>query len=372
MTQKKDIENTSESANKKPETPTADATEESSKSGGGFVWLLLVAAAIGGGIWAIEQGYVDALLTEQAEPVMTTETKNIAALESSTTPPAPAFEEPAPVAAKDEDISRLLRNQEASRRERAQLRKNLAAVNAEIGALSSSMQSLVKTMESKKNEPATIAVTATPVDNSAVQAMESRLSELAARLDNLQQDYERQSVTHAARLQILQAVGTIEELADQGKPYSDMLPRLQRLAARVKLDTEALDVLAAQSEESTPSLAELIQDFTTNAALALPYSLGAEGQTSWSDALRSNMAHVVSIRRVEVATDDNSDEAHIARAEAELRNGNVDMAITHLEQLSADPQTLFNGWMQEAQRYIAVHEAINQLQSLVIQNEYEE
>lgn len=372
MTQKKDTTNTSESANKKPETPTADATEKSSKSGGGFVWLLLVAAAIGGGIWAIEQGYVDVLLTEQTQPVMTTETKKIAEPESSTTPPSPAFEEPAPVAAKDEDISLLLHNQEASRRERAQLRKNLAAVNAEIGALSSSMQSLVKTMESKQNEPATIAVTAAPVDNSAVQAMETRVSELAARLDSLQQDYERQSVTHAVRLQILQTVGAIEERVEQGKPYADMLPRLQRLAARIKIHPESLDVLAAQSEESVSSLSELIQDFSTNAALALPYSLGAEGEASWSDTLRSNVAHVISIRRIEVATDDNSDEAHIARAEAELRNGNVDMAITHLEQLSADPQTLFNGWMQKAQRYMAVHEAIHQLQSLVIQNEYEE
>lgn len=373
MTQKKDTKITPETAREKPENTPSDAPEESGKSGGGgFIWLVLVAAAIGGGIWAIEQGYVDALLTEPAEPVMTTETKTAVEQHDPITSSSPAFEEPKPVAAKDEDISLLLRNQEVSRRERAQLRKNLSAVNDEIGALSSSMQALVKAMESKKNEPATIAVTAAPVDNSAVQAMESRVNELAARLDALQQDYERQSVAHAVRLQILQVLDAIEEQATQGKPYADALPRLQRLAMRIKLRADALEVLTVQAEESIPSLAELIQDFSNNAALALPYSLNSDGETTWSDDLRSNVAHIISIRRVKVATDDNSDEAHIARAEAELRNGNVDMAVTHLEQLSADPQTLFSGWLQKAQRYMAVHDAIKQLQSIVIQNDYEE
>lgn len=372
MTQKKDAIPASEKSSEHMESAAPDTAEEGGKGGGGFIWLLVVAAAIGGGIWAIEQGYVDTLLQETTDPVMTTETKpetpQGAALQRNT----PTFDEPAPVAAKNEDISQLLRNQEASRKERTQLRENLTVLNAEMTALSESMQALVKSVEARKSEPATIAVTATAVDDTAVTALESRISELAARLDSLQQDYEQQSATHAVRLELLQSLAKVDERVTQGKSYADIMPRIQQLAARLQLRADALDTLTKQADISVSSLSQLIQDFSANAALALPYSINSSDSPTWSETLRSNVAHVISIRKVEVTADDNSDEAHIARAEAELRNGNVEMAITHLEQLSADPQALFSSWLQQAEHYLAMHDAIAELQAIVVQNKHEE
>lgn len=374
MTQKKDTTNPSPKPTEKhPAAPDGKTVRKDVPESGGasvLLWFVPAAVLVGALLWAVERGYLDNLFTGDEEVMFTAakphEARDIERGLSN------GFTEPEPVRASDEEISRLMANQERGRREREQLRRDLSRLQQDMTTLTEAVENALKAQAAMQAEQAgMVQANGATVDESSIREVEQRLAALTERLDGLQSDYNRQSAIYAARMKLLQAVHMVERKLADGESFREDVRLLERLASRADLPRDSISVLRSLADEQTLSRPALLQEFSQTAAVALPFGLRNNDEPSLGDAIRSNLSHIVSIRRVDVAADDNGDEAHIARAEAELRNGNVEMTIVHLEQLSAEPRAIFTGWLQQAKHYHDAHAAIARLKDAIMQNDYE-
>lgn len=351
MTQKHD-----EAKASKDRTKPATSPASGGKGRGRFLWLFVAAALVIGGLWAVDAGHLDRLLNADKETAIAP-------------PPPPSSVSLAEPPRPAPDLSALLADQNAIKRDRDRLRKDVERMEAELASLNQNIKEMmqaIKEQKEKQESQPTISLIAQPADSGETSRLQEQVSQLSARLDRLQQDYARQNTTNATRLHLMQTLDNINRKATAGESFAGDMPRLQRLAAQLRLESDALAILQSHAQEGVASLPALLLSFNETAQLALPYALNGKEAPRLSDTLRGNLAHIVSIRRVEVEADDDSDEAHLARAEGELRSGNVEMALAHLEQLSAQPRHLYTAWREQAQGHLDVHSGIDSLKAAVL------
>lgn len=201
------------------------------------------------------------------------------------------------------------------------------------------------------------------------QALLTTVQTLNNRLDTLQTAYEEQSGISRTRLTVLRVIDRLRDKLDSGAAYEDEIKELNKLLQEGEEDAiprAALHTLEENAKNGIATLATLIDDFEEVSSLAVPVSLLSEKEPTFTDTLRAKLGHLISIRKTDVDSNDDTDEANIARAEAELRVGNVDMAITHLLQLSQEPKQLFKKWIKEANAHLAAHGAVADIQSLAL------
>lgn len=334
MTEKKDTATP-------PITQASPASIKQPASSGmrGLYWFLGTLAAVGIGVWAIQQGYISLPGEEISAPV-------------SAAPPR-------------EDTSL------------ADLQNAFEASNRSVQALQSQVRRLEERVQTLSNAQATpqpaAAQAALPpaVDNSAIAKLEASLTDLNGKLETLQTNYKKQHSVNTARLEAMQVADEIEDDLRTGEAYEQPFQKLRALAEPANMPESPLRTLGAYASKGVSPLSTLIEGFEEAARLAVPISLSAASNPSTADKMRTRLAHIVTIRKIEVDEEDNSDEAQIARAEAELRVGNVDMALTHLEQLSADPKVIFAAWREQANAYLDAREALIQVKAAAMHGEGE-
>lgn len=200
--------------------------------------------------------------------------------------------------------------------------------------------------------------------------LNATVESLNARLDTLQKAYEEQSGISRARLETIQLAGRIQDKLESGESYEEEMTELTAMLGKEQHAIPRAAVLTLQetAKAGVPTLAALINDFAETSSMAVPVSLLNDGNASFADSLRARFGHLITIRKTDVDGDDDSDEANIARAEAELRAGNVDMAITHLEQLSDDTKQLFAAWLKQANSYLDSRNALDDLKNLALES----
>jgi len=357
-------------------TPAEDASEAVEvKRHSPIKWVLAFIVLASAGIWAIDQGYLDRLLSSSPEEEETAyeaeytpdpvEESDITVAQEQEAPAKP--QEPVTTVYSDStELDSMLQSQAASQREQAQMRRELDAMKRSVSSLNKNIKELTQALEKKQQEPTTIAVSTTNTDS--LVRLESRISELTTRLDNLQQSYNQQSMQYGKRLEMTRKLDSVAEKVSQGASYRDDMPELHKLAVELNMGGEAITSLQSQAIEGVPTLATLMQTFDEVTKLAIPYTLDAQESTSTADRIRSRIAHVVSIRKTDVSAEDNSDEAHIARAERELQDGNVDMAMTHIQQLPEDTQQFYFAWQQSASAYLDAQNAIHKLRASLLRD----
>lgn len=361
--------------------PADDITEvDEVKRHSPIKWVLGFIVLASAGIWAIDQGYLDRLLApsspqEEAADEAEYQPQSIEDTTLDVTQEEPqALEETTPaepvadveVVAASTELDSMLQSQAAAQREQAQMRRELDTMKRSVSSLNQNIKQLTEALEKKQQEPTTIAVSTTNTDS--LVRLESRISELATRLDALQQSYDQQSMQYGKRLDMTRKLDSVAEKVAQGVSYRDDMPELQTLALELDMGGDAITSLQSQSSEGVPTLAQLMQTFDEVTKLAIPFTLDTQQNTSAADRLRSRIAHVVSIRKTDVSAEDNSDEAHIARAERELQAGNVDMAMTHIQQLPEETQQFYFAWQQSASAYLDAQNAINKLRAALLRD----
>lgn len=367
-----------------PTTTADDATEaDEVKHHSPIKWVLGFIVLASAGIWAIDQGYLDRLLsadapqedesayeaeylpqsTEDTSAEIADEEPQFATQETTlATPVEPAAEN----GAESAELEAMLQSQAAAKREQAQIRREMEAIKRTVSSLNKNIKDLTESIEKKQQEPTTIAVSTTNTDS--LVRLENRISELTSRLDALQQSYDQQSMQYGKRLEMTRKLDDVADKVAQGAAFRDDMPELQKLALELDMGGEAITNLQSQASDGVPTLAELMQTFDEVTKLAIPFTLDSQQNTSTADRLRSRIAHVVSIRKTDVSAEDNSDEAHIARAERELQAGNVDMAMTHIQQLPEETQQFYFAWQQSASAYLDAQNAINKLRAALLRD----
>lgn len=364
MTQKNSTpkETTETTANSAESSTSMDALEMEKKGWGGFIWFLLAAILIGLGIFAIDKGYLDRLLNTAEDAPMTRQTKTFQPkpARSDSEDNTAASRNSAP----DEELSVLVSNQRKSEQERQQIKRRVNALQQQMDEVNNNIKELAQAVASLKENSSSRA-NAQAISGAEVAALEAQISALTVQIANLQDNQAQSHHQYSGRLQLLQLLDSIANKAETGESFTKEAAELESLTAQLNMEGDAQQILAEHAAEGVRPLSKLINDFGEATKLALPYSLNTKETKSLGDKLRGSLAHIVTIRKTDVESEDNSDEAHIARAEAELRAGNVQMALTHLEQLSLETRKFFFAWSEQAHGYLDTQRALEQLKSAI-------
>lgn len=322
-------------------------THAKSRGGKGLFWLVVVGGTFIGGIWALESGFLDTLLQTEEELAQPAETVQ-----------KPAAPKPS---ASNSEILQL-------RQEQKRTQKLLETQRRELRHLDERMQQLVQQVEALAKTPASAMQGPAAIQNGeAAVAVQSGLLQLEQRLESLQANYKGSTRRYAARLELAQLADELDDRLREGLAYEDHMPRLRKLARESGMDIPALDTLAPYASEGAPTLASLLDRFDEMLELALPVSLSTKEATGFGETLRQRLSHIITIRRVDIEPTDDSDEAHLTRVGNELQMGNVELALTHLQQTSGKVYDLFVPWRQQAKTYLAVQDAIRQLKNTALQ-----
>lgn len=170
--------------------------------------------------------------------------------------------------------------------------------------------------------------------NAAFAQLESTREEAAA--------IEEAALLAARNAKARAALAEIRSALDTGAPMANALTELSEV-----LDAPTPDALAAVAE-GVPTLAKLQGDFPPAARQALSdaRSEGASGETT--GAFGSFLREQLNVRSVAPRDGDDAD-AILSRAEAALKEGQLDTAIAEVSALPDVAAGPLSGWVQQAQ-----------------------
>jgi hypothetical protein len=241
--------------------------------------------------------------------------------------------------------------------------QRIEAVSGEIAALRDEIQAVRRDAAQAVAPERLDALSGRIEENAAeLRAMQgdlSRLVDLPKRVQDLGSTIEAASgqTQHTA---LILASGQLEAALDSGQPYASQLGAVRRLAA----DDADLSALLAQLEEhadeGTPSMAELRIRFA-DTALAIAQAAQSDADGDWADRAWARLRSLVTVRPVGGDVAGESAEAHVARAEARLNEGDLASAIGELEGLEGAAAEAAAPWLAGARARLSADQAIERL-----------
>ncbi|CTQ49679.1 COG4223 family protein [Jannaschia donghaensis] len=298
-----------------PTSPTTSAPEEPTRSGAGFVPLLL------GGVLAGAIGFIIATLMagnpEETTSFDPTRLESLAAevdaLKAADAPNVDLSGVEAAQAALSERLDALAARVDAIGTDAngqqagadgpavADLQSRIAALGDELATLRDDLTARVTTVEDGLAEANSLAV-----------SVESEAEALAR---------------EAARNQVRLAL-------QSGAPYAEPLS---------VLGGDAPEALAASAETGVPSQADLMSNFPDLSRDALRAARASEPAAG----VGSLFQNAFNPRSLQPREGDDPD-AVLSRAEAAVRNGDLDAALTEIEALPDDARAVLDDWIQRA------------------------
>lgn len=350
--------------------PAADPAPAEPRRGPGFVPLLLggvVAAGLGYGAAYMglspsgeDTGTADALATIQATldqqgDTLTALTARATALEEglAALPPAP---EPADLAPVTDELTALgaridtMSGQISGLTDRVAYLETLplgaggeggdnsAAMAAAVAQLQAQLQAQTESLAAQQAENAALAEEIRAMAAAAEDSIAAAEARAEARVG---------SVTAQA------ALGQLRIAAATGAPFAGALADVTG-----GTDVAVPEALAAAAETGMPTLEELQATFPAAARAALPAALR---ETAGDGAMNRFTAFVqsqVGGRSLEPREGDDPD-AVLSRAEAALRDGDLEGAVSELAALPDDAQAEMAGWVASAEARIGALAALD-------------
>ena len=193
----------------------------------------------------------------------------------------------------------------------------------------------------------------------AMQGELSRLVELPKRVQDLAGAIEAAS-GQTQRTAFVLASGQLEAALDSGQPYASELGAVRRLAAEDPQLPALLEKLDEHSDEGIPGMAELRLRFD-DVALAAAQAAQSEIEGDWMDRAWARLRSLVTVRPVGGDVAGDSPEAHLARAEARLDEGDLAGAVSELEALEGPAAEAAAPWLAGARARVAADQAIEAL-----------
>ncbi|WP_116086084.1 COG4223 family protein [Tropicimonas sp. IMCC34011] len=213
-----------------------------------------------------------------------------------------------------------------------------------------------------------------PVDSSDDEEIEAALSAYRAEVARLREDVAAQSQEMQRQLEEASAnaeaasraeaaagraalLSQIRDTLDTGAPYDDLLS---------ELDTTPPEALAAAAPEGVATLAELQDRFPEHARSALAASANA-GDIGEGNALTRFARSQLGARSIAPREGDDPD-AILSRAEAALRSGDLEEAVTEVQSLSEVPAEEMQPWTDAATERADAIAALEDMSSAETEN----
>jgi hypothetical protein len=194
------------------------------------------------------------------------------------------------------------------------------------------------------------------------QSLHGDLQDLQGRLAALQ----NRAVSAADRRQLAAALALIttqiETAIDRAQPYQAPLHSLQALAGRDQVVQQAAAELAPSAASGVPTLAELRQAFVPVAGEIVQRAQAPEGG-GLLDQAASNLMRLVTVRPVGAKVEGDDAAARVARAEADLGQGDLAGAVAELQALKGPAAEAAADWLAKAEPRLRASEATARLQA---------
>ncbi|MGA7544625.1 MAG: mitofilin family membrane protein [Methyloceanibacter sp.] len=255
-----------------------------------------------------------------------------------------------------------------------------AAVNAEIGAAEQRLQAKIDAAlgEGRAADTAALgtverevadlkarieafAATTTFPDASSLQGdltgLTDRIGKLEAALPGLAVAIDK-GATQAKGAAVALAFGNLRDAVASGHPYAVELSMLRALAP----GEGALEALASHADAGIPTLADLTRSFQT----ASDAALGAEAAPADASILGSLLGSarsLVKVRHVDATATGDAPGAILARAAAQLKQGELALVVKEVEGLAPPPREAFAPWLDQARTRLAAADTLNRLEA---------
>ena len=191
-----------------------------------------------------------------------------------------------------------------------------------------------------------------------VTALDQRIAKLESAMPGLTSTVDRSAAT-AKSGALAMAFANLNEAVSAGRPYAAELAAVQPLLP----DAASVDDLATHATAGIPTLPELTQDFIALAEKAAPPP-AAGG--SFVDSVIASAKSAITIRRIDATATGNAPDAVMARAEDDLKQGELDDAVTEVDSLPPDVRDAFAGWLEKAHARLDADETLAKLQGAVL------
>jgi hypothetical protein len=245
-----------------------------------------------------------------------------------------------------------------------ELAQRLDAVTGDLAAAKEQLQALQRESAQSAAAPERLSALSDRIEENAAElrAMQgelSRLVELPKQVQNLAGAIEAAS-GQTQKTAFVLASGQLEAALDSGQPYVSELGAVRRLAAEDPELPALLAKLEEHADEGIPGMAELRLRFEDMALAAVQASQSAvEGD--WMDRAWARLRSLVTVRPVGGDVAGDSAEAHLARAEARLGEGDLAAAVAEVEALEGPAAEPAAPWLAGARARAAADEAIEAL-----------
>lgn len=221
------------------------------------------------------------------------------------------------------------------------------AADPRVGALTDQAQHLAGEVDRLNGETQALRRAIPP---------EGTILRLAERAESAERQAHDIASQHASAQALLLVVGQLREAVDRGDPYPGELQAARRVAAPD--EAAALDALAPNAAGGIPRKDALVHQFPELANDILRASVLPPDGNFWQRAL-ARLSTLISIRRVD--GQGNGTAAVVARAESQVRAGDLAKAARELSNLQDAPRQVAEPWIQAATARTTADRALSDL-----------
>jgi hypothetical protein len=251
---------------------------------------------------------------------------------------------------------------EAEQRLQAKIDAALAGGEAVNASTIQDMQSAIAELKAKiaALADAELGTGSTSELGPEVSTLSERVAKLEAALPQLARAVGKDAAgTKSAAAAI--AFANLRAAISEGRPFATELDTISTLSPAAA----DLGVLPAYAEKGIPTVPELARSFATakDAALA---AAAVPVDDSFLASLMASAESLVKIRRVDAAATGDTPSAVLARAGAELDQGDLAAAVKEVGALQGAPHDAFSVWLDQARARLSADETLKRLEGLLL------
>ena len=232
--------------------------------------------------------------------------------------------------------------------QKAETVTGLEAVQGEVTALKAKLGALA---EANLVDASDLGPELTEIDQRLAK-LEGALPALSAAIDR--------SAAGARSGALAMAFANLRDAVSAGRPFATELAAIQSLHP----ESHALGALPAHAGTGIPTVPELARKLRAlaRASLMPPPGVGE----SFVDSVIASAKSAIAIRRIDAAATGSEPGAVLARAEAQLKQGELAAAVKEVETLPAPSRDAFAGWLDDARARISADETLGKIESTVL------
>ncbi len=211
--------------------------------------------------------------------------------------------------------------------------------------------------------PAASAPAIAPNDD-RIAALEKEIETLKATSDHMDSEKIYKSI------RILSAFHRLSDKIMSGKPFATELTAFEEVAAPDESAGSPLSTLAPYADSGIPTFAILLVTFDQsieglNNAQAIP-----PASASLWERFKYNIAHMITIRRIDEVQSGTSPDAIVGRAQAHLEREEIEAAVSEIKSLPENLRTNFASWLDDAQIVTEAPSLVAQIEEQVMQKAF--